>query len=363
MDNPFTRVLITEDGEIYRGRGFGGSSRRVLELVFNTSMAGYQEIISDPSYKEQCVVMTYPLIGNYGLAEDDYEAALPHAGALAVREYNDFPSNFRSTGTLGRLMEEFDIPGISGIDTRRLTRSIRDKGSRRCIIAESTLDVAEGLEIIQNTPLPHTQVKDVSPAAAASYGSPDALYRVAVIDCGMKENIRRTLVGHGAFVTSFPYDTPAAEILRSAPDGILVSNGPGDPRDIPVTAETVRELSGRLPMLGICLGHQLISLASGASIYKLKFGHRGGNHPVKNLLTGGIEITSQNHSYAVVREGLETLGITLSHVNLLDGTVEGIVIPQKKILTVQYHPESAPGPVDSGYIFDEFFESMKSAKS
>lgn len=359
MDEPFTRTLITEDGSLYRGQPFGGSSQKVLELVFNTSIAGYQEIVSDPSYKEQCVVMTYPLIGNYGLADDDYESPVPFAGALAVREYNGLPSNFRSSKPLGKLMEEFDVTGISGIDTRKLTRSIRDLGSRRCLITDKPLTAAEGVEIIKNTPLPRSQVKDVSPSSVKSFGSPDASFRVAVIDCGMKENIKRSLTARDALVTCFPYDADHREILASRPDGILISNGPGDPRDIPVTADTVKALAGRLPMLGICLGHQIVSLAMGASIYKLKFGHRGGNHPVKNLLTGRIEITSQNHSYAVEKTGLSKAGLTLTHVNLLDGTVEGAAMPRQKIITVQYHPESAPGPEDSGYVFDEFFKMME----
>ena len=293
------RKLVLEDGSEYYGYGFGADTDRVCEIVFNTSMVGYQEIVSDPSYTNQMVVMTYPLIGNYGITDEDYETKSPTIGGLIVREYNDLPSNFRYTKTLSETMEEYHIPGISGIDTRCLTRSIRDLGSRRVLITSPDMPKEEALRIIAQTPV------------------------------SMK------------------------------PDGIFLSNGPGDPEDVTPVIELIRALRGKYPIFGICLGHQMISLAYGAKTYKLKFGHRGGNHPVKNLLTGKIEITSQNHSYAVDKASVAGTGLEVTHVNLLDDTVEGVRCVRDRVFSVQYHPESAPGPQDSAYLFDEFIALMK----
>ena len=353
------RKIILEDGQEYLGYGFGSLRDRVCEIVFNTSMVGYQEILSDPSYTDQAVVMTYPLIGSYGMAEDDYETAFPTIGALIVREYNDLPSNFRSAATLSEIMTRFDIPGISGVDTRKLTRSIRDLGSRRVLITDASTTLEEGLSILSKTSVPCDAVSRVSRKEPAFYPAENARFRVAAIDCGMKQNIVRSLNRRGCDVKVVPWNTPADTILALRPDGVFISNGPGDPTDVPETIAAIRSMLGRLPIFGICLGHQIIALAHGAKTYKLKFGHRGGNHPVRNLLTGRIEITSQNHSYAVDPDSLKGTPLKVTHVNLLDGTVEGLGCDEEKVFCVQYHPESAPGPQDSSYLFDRFVRMME----
>lgn len=353
------KKLVLEDGSEYYGCGFGCDCDRVCEIVFNTSMVGYQEIISDPSYTYQAVVMTYPLIGNYGIADEDYETRVPTIGGLIVREYNDLPSNFRYTKTLSEVMEEYRIPGISGIDTRKLARSIRDLGSRRGLITDAETPAEAALEIIKLTPVPHDAVSRVSCKKRWYSRTANAKYNVVAIDCGIKLNIIRSLNARGCNVTVMPFDTPAEEIIKMKPDGIFLSNGPGDPEDVTPVIELVKSLKGKYPIFGICLGHQMISLALGAKTYKLKFGHRGGNHPVKNLETGKIEITSQNHSYAVDGESLEGTGLKITHINILDNTVEGVSDEKNRIFSVQYHPESAPGPQDSAYLFDRFIALME----
>ena len=358
----FDRKLVLEDGSEYYGQGFGSYTDRVCEIVFNTSMSGYQEIVSDLSYTDQMVVMTYPLIGNYGMAEDDYECKFPSIGGIVCYDYNDTPSNFRWVKTLSELLEENGIPGISGIDTRMLTRSIRDKGSRRVLITAPETPVKEALAIIAATPVPRDAVSRVSCKKRWYSRTADPQYNVVAIDCGMKLNIIRSLNQYRCNVTVVPYNTPAAEIAAMKPDGIFLSNGPGDPEDVTEVIETVKTLKGTVPIFGICLGHQILSLAYGGKTYKLKFGHRGGNHPVKNLTTGKIEITSQNHSYAVVPESLEGTPLTITHMNLLDNTVEGVACPADRAFSVQYHPESAPGPQDSKYLFGQFVQYMKEAR-
>ncbi len=348
------RKIILEDGTEYYGSSFGAGGDRILEIVFNTSMTGYQEIMSDPSYTDQAVVMTYPLIGNYGMAEDDYESLSPSVGALVVREYNDEPSNFRSVATLGEVMVRFGIAGISGVDTRKLNRSIRDFGTRKALLTSAGTPLCDGLARLKEYVPPADAVSRVSCSAPYSEGDPRAGIRVVAIDCGMKRGIIRSLQKRGCRVTVVPWNTTAEEILSLAPDGVLISNGPGDPADVPETAKTAAALIGRLPVFGICLGHQILSIAMGAKTYKLKFGHRGGNHPVRDLDTGRIEITSQNHSYAVDEESLAGTGLKVTHRNLLDGTVEGVSCPDAHVFSVQYHPESSPGPEDSGYLFDRF---------
>ena len=348
------RKIILEDGTEYYGSSFGAGGDRILEIVFNTSMTGYQEIMSDPSYTDQAVVMTYPLIGNYGMAEDDYESLSPSVGALVVREYNDEPSNFRSAATLGGVMERFGIAGISGVDTRKLNRSIRDFGTRKALLTSADTPLCEGLARLREHEQPTDAVSRVSCSAPYTEGDPGAGISVVAIDCGMKRGIIRSLKKRGCRVTVVPWNTTAEEILSLSPDGVLISNGPGDPADVPETAKTAAALIGRLPVFGICLGHQILSIAMGAKTYKLKFGHRGGNHPVRDLDTGRIEITSQNHSYAVDEESLAGTGLKVTHRNLLDGTVEGVSCPDAHVFSVQYHPESSPGPEDSGYLFDRF---------
>lgn len=356
------RKLVFADGTEYYGYGFGCDCDRVCEMVFNTSPVGYQEIISDPSYTYQAVVMTYPLIGNYGIADEDFETKIPTVGGLIVREYNDSPSNFRCTKTLSEVMEEYKIPGISGVDTRKLTRSIRDRGTRRALITSASTPVGEALEVLEAVKAPRDAVSRVSCRKRWYARTSGAAYSVVAVDFGIKLNIIRSLNRRGCNVTVVPYDTPAEEIIKMRPDGVFLSNGPGDPQDVPGAVELINMLKGRYPMFGICLGHQLIGLACGAETYKLKFGHRGGNHPVKNLTNGRVEITSQNHSYAVNRDSLSGTGLEITHINLLDNTVEGMECAADRVFSVQYHPESAPGPQDSAYLFDKFVSLMKEAK-
>ena len=359
MAKQMNRKIVLEDGSEYVGCGFGADIDRVCEIVFNTSMVGYQEIVSDPSYTDQAVVMTYPLIGNYGITDEDYETKTPTIGGLIVREYNDIPSNFRYTKTLSEMMEEYHVPGISGIDTRKLTRSIRDLGSRRMLITSLDMPREQALETIRNTPVPHDAVSRVSCRKRWYSRTANARFNVVAVDCGIKLGIVRSLNARGCNVTVVPWNTSADEVARMKPDGIFLSNGPGDPEDVTPVISLIRELRGKYPIFGICLGHQMISLAYGAKTYKLKFGHRGGNHPVKNFLTDKIEITSQNHSYAVDAESVAGTGLEITHINLLDGTVEGVRCGRDRIFSVQYHPESSPGPQDSAYLFDEFIAQMK----
>ena len=352
------RKLILEDGSEYLGVGFGADRDAVCEIVFNTSMVGYQEIVSDLSYTDQAVVMSYPLIGNYGITDEDFESKTPSIGGLIVRDYNDLPSNFRYTKTLSELLEENHIPGVTGVDTRKLVRSIRDLGSRRVLITRPNVSVEEGLRRIAQTPVPHDAVSRVSSKRRWYARTANPKFRVVAIDCGMKLNIVRKLNEFGCNVTVVPYDTTAEEIRFMNPDGLFISNGPGDPEDVTCVIETLRELKGEYPMFGICLGHQLLALAYGAKTYKLKFGHRGGNHPVQDIATGKIEMTSQNHSYAVDEASVGATPLTVSHINLLDHTVEGLCCPEDRMFSVQYHPESAPGPQDSTYLFERFVKNM-----
>ena len=357
------RKLVLEDGSEYYGHGFGYPADRVCELVFNTSMVGYQEIVSDPSYTDQMVVMTYPLIGNYGITDEDFETRFPTIGALVVREYNDRPSNFRYTKTLSEILEENGIPGLWGVDTRQLTRSIRAHGSRRAILTGADVPREAALARLRATPVPRDAVSRVSCKKRWYARTADPRFHVVAVDCGIKLNIIRSLNRRGCNVTVVPWNTTAEEIALYQPDGVFFSNGPGDPEDVGPVIELIRAIRGRWPIFGICLGHQLISLAFGGRTYKLKFGHRGGNHPVLRLSDGKIEITSQNHSYAVDADSLAGTGLIPTHTNLLDGTVEGVACPEERIFSVQYHPESAPGPQDSGYLFDQFIELMKEDKT
>ncbi len=355
----FNKKIVLEDGEEYLGYGFGANVESICEIVFNTSMVGYQEIVSDPSYTYQMVVMTYPLIGNYGITDDDYETGKPSIGGLVVREYNDHPSNFRYTKTLSEYLEENNIPGIYGVDTRKITRSIRDKGSRKVIITDISTTKEEAIEKIKNYQIPKDAVSKVSCKKKWYARTANAKYNVVAVDCGIKLNIVRNLNKRKCNVTVVPYNTTAEEVISLKPDGVFLSNGPGDPEDVKEVISLVKELKGKYPIFGICLGHQMISLAYGAKTYKLKFGHRGGNHPVLNLKTDKIEITSQNHSYAVDEESLKSTKLEATHKNILDNTIEGVECKKDRIFSVQYHPESAPGPQDSGYLFDKFINIMK----
>ncbi len=355
----YDKKIVLENGAEFYGYGFGADKDAVNELVFNTSMVGYQEIMSDPSYTDQMVCMTYPLIGNYGMTDEDYETKVPTMGGMIVREYNDLPSNFRYTKTLSEVLDEYAIPGISGVDTRKITRIIRDEGSQKVLITAAGTPHEQAMERISAYEIPHDMVARVSCKKRWYSRTPNHKYDVVAVDCGIKLNIVRKLNEKGCNVIVVPYNTTAEEIMKMRPDGLFLSNGPGNPEDVTPVINVVKALKGKLPIFGICLGHQMISLAMGAKTFKMKFGHRGGNHPVMNLKTGKIEITSQNHSYAVDSDSLSGTELKLTHINLLDHTAEGIESPENKLFSVQYHPESAPGPQDSDYLFDRFIDLMK----
>jgi carbamoyl-phosphate synthase small subunit len=354
------RQLILDDGTVFVGEGFGANKETIGEVVFNTSMTGYQEILSDPSYCGQLVTLTYPLVGNYGINRDDFESITPAIKAFIVREVADFPSNWRNESTLDELLKIKGIPGISDIDTRKLTRIIRQHGAMKGIICSAELDPKEMLEKLHDTALRTDQVMQVSTKTA--YASPGRGYRVVLMDFGMKHGILRELNKRDCDVIVVPYNTTAEEIRRLQPDGIMLSNGPGDPKDVPEAIETIKELLGEIPLFGICLGHQLFALACGGDSFKMKFGHRGGNHPVKDLKTGKVALTSQNHGYAVDEKSLTGSRLQVTHMAINDGTVEGLKHLDFPAFTVQYHPEASPGPEDSNYLFDDFLQLMKDEK-
>ena len=362
MGKKADRKLVLEDGSVYEGFSFGSDKEKYVELVFNTSMVGYQEILSDLSYTDQAVVMTYPLIGNYGICADDFESDKPKLSGMVVREFSDTPSNFRCVHSIDEVMKEYDIAGIYGVDTRQITRHIRDKGSCKALITSADTDSETAAAQLEEWIPATDQVARASTSKSYTI-APDGEKKtdrpVVVIDCGIKKNILRMLSKRGLPLTVVPWDTTSEEILKYDPCGIFISNGPGNPEDCVPTIETIRALKGKLPIFGICLGHQMISLAYGAKTYKLKFGHRGGNHPVRDIATGKIEITSQNHSYAVVPESVAGTGLEITHINLLDDTVEGLECKKDALFSVQYHPESAPGPCDSEYLFDRFYENIR----
>ncbi len=361
MARQYDRKLILENGSEIFGYGFGANTDRVCELCFNTSMVGYQEIVSSPSNTDMAVVMTYPLIGNYGITDEDFESRTPTLGALIVSEYNDLPSNFRCTKTLAEILEENNIPAIEGLDTRKLTRIIRDGGASRALITGIDTTVEEGMRIIAETPAPENAIARVSCRKRWFSRTPDHLYNVVAVDCGIKLSTIRQLNARDCNVTVVPWNTDAETVLAMKPDGIFISNGPGNPEDAAPVVELVRQLRGKLPIFGICLGHQIISMAYGAKTYKLTCGHHGG-YPVRNLETGKLESTSQSHSYGVDKESLNGTALEITHLNVSDGSVEGVACKADRVFTVQYHPESAPGPQDSAYLFDQFISLMKEAK-
>lgn len=358
----FDAKIVFEDGTEYYGYAFGARKQKVTELVFNTSMAGYQEILSDPSYTYQTVVMTYPLIGNYGMTSWDYETKTPTIGGFVVREYNDFPSNFGSVNTLEEVMKKYDITGISGVDTRKLTRRIRDFGSCKILMTSADTSKEEALKILRENEVPKDGVSKVSCKKMWESKAEKAKYKIVAVDCGIKLNIVRSLNKRGCDVVIVPWNTDAKTIAKLKPDGVFFSNGPGDPEDVLPVINLIKEIKGKYPIFGICLGHQLISLAYGAKTYKLKFGHRGGNHPVRNVQTNKIEVTAQNHSYAVDVKSVEGTDLTITHINILDNTVEGVECKKDNVFSVQYHPESCPGPQDSAYLFDKFIENIEEGK-
>jgi carbamoyl-phosphate synthase small subunit len=349
-------ALILEDGSIFEGEAFGHTTAMQLgEVVFNTGMTGYQEVLSDPSYYGQIVTMTYPLIGNYGMNRDDSESLRPYVKGFVVREHATSPSNWRSQKTLDHVLKEYEIPGISGIDTRKLTRKIRYQGTMKGVIATGDFCYDEAKRLLAQT-LPSDQVAQVS--TKSLFASPGHGPRIVLVDFGAKYGILRELTKRGCDTIVVPYNVTAEEIQRLQPEGILLSNGPGDPKDVPMAIEMIRKLLGKYPIFGICLGHQLFALACGADTVKMKFGHRGGNQPVKDMQTGKVYITSQNHSYAVKEESLKGTGLITTHISMNDGTIEGLRHEEFPAFSVQYHPEAAPGPYDSSYLFEQFLKMI-----
>lgn len=369
--------LALENGIVFTGEAFGSASEVTGEVVFNTSMTGYQEILTDPSYAGQIVTMTYPLIGNYGINFEDLESVRPQVAGFVVKEYFDFYSNFRAKSSLGDWLAQHAIMGIQGIDTRMLTRIIRTTGAMRGIISVKEMDddtlvsktrkspemSGRDLVTVVTTQQRYTwEQVDKTPFALAPRARTKLngkRWDVVVYDYGVKQNILRRLTSYGCNLTVVPASCSADEVLEMDPDGIFLSNGPGDPAAVKYAIQNIKKLVGKKPVFGICLGHQLLGLALGGKTFKLKFGHRGANHPVKNLLTGDIEITSQNHGFAVDPDSLDPSQIEITHVNLNDGTNEGFRHRELPVFCVQYHPEASPGPHDSDYLFSQFVETME----
>lgn len=362
MARQYDRKLILEDGTEFFGYGFGDRGDRVAEVVFNTAMVGYQELVSDPTYTDLAVVLTYPLIGNYGIADEDFEGKGVSIAMLIVNEYNDIPSNFRYTKTLAELMEEYRVPGIEGLDTRALTRIIRDKGACRALITDAQTTVEDGLARIAATPTPHDAVARVSCRKRWYSRTPDHRFNVAVVDCGTRLSVIRMLNAHGCNVTVVPYNATAEEVLATKPDGIFLADGPGDPTEATAPVELVRALRGKLPIFGACLGHQLIALAYGAKTYKLPCGRHGANHSVKNVLTGKVSITSHGYNYAVDEASLAGTGLTVTHRNVLDGSAVGLACEADRVFSVQFRPENPAGVQGSAYLIDQFIKEMTEAK-
>jgi carbamoyl-phosphate synthase small subunit len=348
--------LVLENGVTFSGIGFGAEGESFGEIVFNTGMTGYQEVLTDPSYYGQIVTMTYPLIGNYGVNVDDTESREPHVRGFVVREFSEIGSHFKNTGTLEDYLKKNNIIGISDIDTRKLTKIIRNYGTMKAVLTTHDTPEDRLLQALQ-TPLPTDQIDHVTTQSV--YRCPGEGPRVVAMDFGMKAGVVRSLLARGCDVIVVPARTTAAEVMEWQPHGVMLSNGPGDPESAPYAIETVRELMSKVPIFGICLGHQIVGLACGAKTEKMRFGHRGANHPVKNLRTGKIAISSQNHGYVVTPESLPGTDLEVTHINQNDGTVEGLAHSQYPTFSVQYHPEARPGPDDSDYLFDEFVEVME----
>ena len=369
-------VLVLRDGRVFRGEALGAQGETAGEVIFNTAMSGYQEILTDPSYRGQIVTMTYPLIGNYGCNDEDVESRRPWVNGLIVKEASPYPSSWRSRISLDQYLKNHGIVGLQGIDTRALTRHLRDHGSQDGIISSSSLDVDRLSERVRALPqiVGQDLVKDVTVERPLGWSEgewkldrgytppPPARFRVVAYDAGIKLNILRQLRTAGCDVVVVPASTSAAGVLEHKPDGVFVSNGPGDPEGVPYLIESVRTLIGKVAIFGICLGHQIIGLAAGGRTYKLPFGHHGANHPVRDLATGRIEITSQNHNFAVDPTSVAGGGWEPTHVNLNDDTCEGLRHRELPVFCVQYHPEASPGPHDANYLFGRFTDLMASVK-
>jgi carbamoyl-phosphate synthase small subunit len=369
-------LLALADGRVFRGEACGAAGEGAGEVVFNTAMTGYQEILTDPSYRGQIVCMTYPLIGNYGINPEDVESRRPWLNGFIVKEACSFPSNWRSRRTLDDYMKEHGIVGIQGIDTRALTRHLRDHGAQEGLISTVEADPSRLVERARQLPglVGRDLVSEVTVAEPQGWNEgewnltrgylppPKPRFRVLAFDSGIKQNILRCLAGLGCAVEILPAGTPAAAVLELKPDGVFLSNGPGDPEAVPYLIETVRGLIGKTPIFGICLGNQILGLAFGGSTYKLKFGHHGANHPVRDLLTGRVEITAQNHGFAVDPKSVAERGLEETHVNLNDGTSEGMRHRELPVFSVQYHPEASPGPHDAHYLFTRFVQMMEREK-
>ncbi len=361
-------MLVLEDGTTFRGWSFGAEGEREGEVVFNTSMMGYPEILTDPSYRGQMVCMTYPLIGNYGITEEDFESRKVFLSGFIVRENSRIASNWRSRKSLAEFLREQDVPGIEGIDTRRLVKHIREAGAMKGILSTVDLDPGRLTEKAKASPglVGRDLVREVTSAQAREWDEPMAetepaekRFRVVAMDFGIKYNILRGLVTHGCEVKVMPASSTAEQVMAEEPDGIFLSNGPGDPSALPHIVSEVRKLLDRKPVFGICLGHQILGQAMGGTTFKLKFGHHGGNQPVMRLDTRQVEITSQNHGFAVDADSIKDHPVEVTHVNLNDQTLEGLAHKELPVFSVQYHPEAAPGPHDSRYLFERFVEKMR----
>jgi carbamoyl-phosphate synthase small subunit len=368
-------VLVLRDGRVFRGRALGAAGETSGEVIFNTAMSGYQEIITDPSYRGQIVAMTYPLIGNYGINDEDVESRRPWVNGFIVKEASPTPSSWRGRIGLDAYLKQHGIVGIQGIDTRALTRHLRDHGAQDGIIDSTGADVTGlhekaralpslvGRDLVREVTVdkPFTWRQGEWNLARGYQDAPKGDCTVVAFDAGIKLNILRQLASTGCDVTVVPASTPAAAVMEMKPDGVFLSNGPGDPEAVPYLVDTVRELVGKVPVFGICLGHQILGLAAGGRTYKLPFGHHGANHPVKDLATGKVEITSQNHGFCVDPDSVAKGGWEPSHVNLNDNTCEGLRHRELPVFSVQYHPEASPGPHDANYLFHRFKSLMKRA--
>lgn len=354
------RLLILEDGTVLEGEAFGAEANVFGEIVFTTSMTGYQETITDQSFNGQIITFTYPLIGNYGINRDDYESIAPTCKGVVVREHARLASNWRNQLSLDEFLKRKGIPGISGIDTRALTRKLRQFGTMKASMIDAGDSFDHAFDQLKATVLPTNQVEQVS--TTKPYPSPGIGRNVVVIDFGLKHSILRELSKRECNLTVVPYNTPAETILDLNPDGVMLTNGPGDPTDVPEAIEMIRQIQGKLPIFGICLGHQLFALANDAKTYKMKFGHRGLNHPVREIATGRIDFTSQNHGFAVDANSIDPEKLMVTHTEVNDNTVEGIRHRKYPAFTVQFHPDAAPGPHDAVHLFDEFMEMMDAWK-